>query len=449
MLLEFSVKNYKSFKDKMTFSMLAAPKQKGLDYSVVSKKVGSKAYKILSSAIIYGPNASGKTNIIGALDTLKHIILRGNIRNGDINNNPNVAAGALELIPNNTLNESEPVELSIKFVENGVSFSYQISIDLGIFLDIKHERKILKEVLFINEELLFERTDKLTFGDFRVIKGYIDKVFLDNQSSAIKIAKNNLRNDELFLTNGFRNIFSSKLVDTMLDWISEKLVVVYRADSVYLARKTNIQDSKSMYVVNILNKAAKTFGINSNGLGYTFDGDKKKTILCSLFQDDERSGVGIPADIFESYGTIRFVNLFPIMADALANGGVLVIDEFDASIHPMALMNIINIFHNNDVNINNAQLIVNSHNPIFLNSNLYRRDEINFVERDDDTHHSYHYTLADFGASGKYGVRKNEDYLKNYFINRYGGIKDIDFAPVFEEVIHNKKKVEEHAQEDK
>ena len=104
MLLGFSVKNYKSFKDKMTFSMLAASKQKGLDYSVVSKKVGSKIYKILSSAIVYGPNASGKTNIIGALDTLKHIILRGNIRNCDINNNHNVAAGALELIPNNTLN---------------------------------------------------------------------------------------------------------------------------------------------------------------------------------------------------------------------------------------------------------------------------------------------------------------------------------------------------------
>ena len=63
MLLEFSIKNYKSFKDKMTFSMLAAPKQKGLDYSVITKKIGSKTYKVLSSAIIYGPNASGKTNL--------------------------------------------------------------------------------------------------------------------------------------------------------------------------------------------------------------------------------------------------------------------------------------------------------------------------------------------------------------------------------------------------
>ena len=71
----------------------------------------------------------------------------------------------------------------------------------------------------------------------------------------------------------------------------------------------------------------------------------------------------------------------------------LVVDEFDASIHPMALMNIINIFHNDEINTKHAQLIFNTHNPIFLNPNLYRRDEINFIERDDDSHCSTHYTL--------------------------------------------------------
>ena len=169
-----------------------------------------------------------------------------------------------------------------------------------------------------------------------------------------------------------------------------------------------------------------------------------------MLKNGKNDDVVIPADIFESYGTIRFINLFPIIVEALVSGGVLVIDEFDASIHPMALINIINIFHNNDVNVNQAQLIVNSHNPIFLNSNIYRRDEINFIDRDDTTHCSTHYTLADFGTSGQYGVRNNEDYLKNYFVNRYGGIKDIDFTPVFETIIrNNQKKVEAHAQEDK
>lgn len=111
--------------------------------------------------------------------------------------------------------------------------------------------------------------------------------------------------------------------------------------------------------------------------------------------------VQLSAEMFESYGTIRFINMFPLVVNAILNGGTLVVDEFDASIHPMALMSIINVFHNDDININRAQLIFNTHNPIFLNSNLFRRDEIKFVERDDNTHFSKHYSLSDFGTAGK------------------------------------------------
>jgi hypothetical protein len=125
--------------------------------------------------------------------------------------------------------------------------------------------------------------------------------------------------------------------------------------------------------------------------------------------------------------------MFPLVIRALLTGGTLVVDEFDASIHPMALMSIINIFHNDEINKKHAQLIFNTHNPIFLNSNLFRRDEIKFVERDEETHKSILYSLSDFGTAGKDGVRKNEDYMKNYFISRYGAIRNIDLTPIFEE----------------
>ena len=117
------------------------------------------------------------------------------------------------------------------------------------------------------------------------------------------------------------------------------------------------------------------------------------------------------------------------------NGSTLVVDEFDASLHPMALMNIINIFHNDEVNIHHAQLIFNTHNPIFLNTNLFRRDEIKFVERDEETHCSNTYALSDFGTAGKNGVRKNEDYMRNYFVDRYGAIRNVDFLPIFEKLL--------------
>ena len=151
-------------------------------------------------------------------------------------------------------------------------------------------------------------------------------------------------------------------------------------------------------------------------------------MLCSILRDEL-----IPAEMFESYGTIRFVNEFPLVILALMTGGVLVMDEFDASIHPMALMSIINAFHNDEINKNHAQLIFNTHNPICLDSSLFRRDEIKFVERDEETGNSTHYALSDFRMKG--GGRKGEDYMNNYFVSRYGAIRDVDFAPLFEKII--------------
>lgn len=74
MLLEFGVSNYKSFKDRMLFSMVPALKQKGLDYSILTEVINKKTFKALCSSVVYGPNASGKSNIIGAMDTFKKIV---------------------------------------------------------------------------------------------------------------------------------------------------------------------------------------------------------------------------------------------------------------------------------------------------------------------------------------------------------------------------------------
>lgn len=119
---------------------------------------------------------------------------------------------------------------------------------------------------------------------------------------------------------------------------------------------------------------------------------------------DQKSAI-IAAEIFESYGTIRFINMFPLVIRAILTGGTLVVDEFDASIHPMALISIINIFHNDEVNVNNAQFIFKTHNPKFLNSNIFRRDEIKFVEREEENSNSVLYALSDFGTTGDRGVR--------------------------------------------
>ena len=433
MLIEFKTKNFKSFYEEMSFKMKPAPKQTGLDYSILTEKIEKKEYKGLSTSVIYGPNASGKTNIIGAMETLKSIVLRGNIDNVGYLNTPNVAALNLELIPNNTV-ESSPVDFYIKFIESKLLFEYHISMDLGPFMSNNYKRKILLEDLYINEKLVFHRGDELEIGDLNVIKDYLVNELSENINSIITVAKNNLNNLELFLTNGFKNMFSSKVVSILNDWFDKKFIVIYRADALQVIDTLENPNKKTIYIQKTINDAAKMFGITSNGLGYIYPKGKADPKLVSIFK--KKNHRVIPAEIFESYGTVRFVNMFPLIIEAIMNGCTLIVDEFDASIHPMALMSIINLFHNNDINKKNAQLIFDTHNPIFLNSNLFRRDEIKFVERSDENHFSIVYSLSDFGTSKDKGVRKHEDYMKNYFINKYGAIKDIDFTSIFESLLY-------------
>lgn len=446
MLLEFKTKNYKSFAEESSFSMVAAPKQKGLDYSLMKTKVKGKVIRGLCSSVIYGPNAAGKTNIIGAMDVFRAIVLRGNIRNSEEKSSPNPAAAALELIPNNNETEGKPVYFSVEFYEkegrDKYRISYELEMDLGAFLDEEYSRKIVSEKLFVNSEPIFQRTDELRIGNLKVIKEYLSDVAEQNAESVSEIAKISLSQDELFLTNGFKLVFSQKFTKLIVDWFTNKFMVIYRADSMQLIQRFADPKKKAVYVEKTTDKAAKLFGINSNAVGYVVSEDEPDAKLYSVFRDmQNKKSAAIAAEIFESYGTIRFINLFPLVIKAIQTGGTLVVDEFDASIHPMALMSIINVFHNDDINIHHAQLIFNTHNPIFLNSNLFRRDEIKFVERDDDNHQSILYALSDFGTTGDKGVRKHEDYMGKYFISQYGAIKDIDFTPIFEEILEREGEV--------
>ena len=431
MLLQFKAENFKSFLDEMDFSMTPAPKQKDLEYSILEHKIGNKTYKGLCSAIIYGPNASGKTNIISAMDVFKEIVLKGDIRNSDELRSPNISEGKLELIPNNLNRYPKPTKFYIRFVEGELLVEYELKIDLGLFLDRNYQRKIEFESLRINDKTIYERTDRIEFFNLKSIEKYLITEFRENEDSAKAIARNNLNETELFLTNGFKMMFSSKIVSFILEWFEEKFIVIYRADATEIKRKLDNTKGGKIFISRTTNDAAKLFGINSNALGYVVPEDGGEPQLCSIFKDN---GVAIPAKHFESYGTVRFINIFPLILKALVEGSVLVMDEFDANIHPMALMNIINIFHD-DINKKNAQLIFNTHNPIFLNANIVRRDEIKFVERDDETHLSAHYSLSDFKTSGSNGVRKADDYLKHYFLGRYGAVKDIDFYDLFETLI--------------
>src|SRR5690554_756371 len=137
----------------------------------------------------------------------------------------------------------------------------------------------------------------------------------------------------------------------------------------------------------------------------------------------------IPAELMESRGTLKLLD-FAIPFERLFNsGGVFVLDEFDATIHPEIIKGIIALFNDQEINKNRAQLIFTTHNPIYLDNKMFRRDQILFVGKDKDTYESIIYSLADFGSVD---VRNDHNYLINYFKGNYGALPFMDFSKLLE-----------------
>lgn len=429
MLLDFRIQNYKSFCEETRLSMMADPEQKGLDYSLFNIKNHDRDMSCLCSSVIYGPNAAGKSTVISAMDTFRSIVLRGNIRNSESNGSPNHAASNLSLIPNQMLTQPKPVGFFIDFLVDSYRIQYSIEMDLGLFLDTKHERDILSEVLTVNGCTIFERqSGSLKVEPCKDLAPLFSKTATTDNASAVMIAAESLNREELFLTGGFRIIFSHALVKLITDWFSIQLIVVYQADGSQLERYLSSMNENSGYISETLRDAIKLFGVTANPVRYVTERDCDAEFVSQIDFGDSHPAE-LPAEIYESYGTVRFISLFPLVIRAIETGATLVVDDFDASIHPMAIMNILNLFHNDALNTKHAQLVFVTHNPVYLNSNLLRRDEIKFVERDSDDHTSTLFALSDFGT----GIGEDEDFFKRYLENMYGALPEVDFSTFFKD----------------
>lgn len=433
MLLEFRLENFKSFEDPTVFSMVPTPKQTDLEYSLLKKKITGirKEQRALCSSVIYGPNASGKSNIICAVDFLRNVVLRGNILDSSSVSSLNPSASLLSLVPNSSLNKEKPVSLGITFLTEELKIDYDLELELGEFLDKSFERFVSYEALKINEKPIFERRK----DNIEVSKNKHSNARMKTEEGRKlinQLSKEGLHPKELFLSNGFKNIVSPGVANKVLSWFRNDLRILYHSENVRVGGGASSESNQ--FILELLSSAAKAIGSKSLSFSFDSDGaDKEKNVLFSVVKDVKGARTAINSEIYESYGTVRFMHMFPLILSAIKTGSVLFIDEFDASIHPMAIMSLINVFHNEEINKNGAQIIFNTHNPIFLNANLFRRDEIKFVDREEDNSSTI-YSLSDFGTSGSGGVRKTDDYMKNYFVDRYGAISRADFTDLISEL---------------
>lgn len=438
MLLTFSCKNFKSFRNETVLNMIPEKRLSELKYSILNEKVAGKNVDALSTSVIYGPNAAGKTSLINALSCFKRIVLRGNIRDEESDILNDRVSNAMRFVPFAFADTVEPVSFDISFATNAHKFRYVLSMHLGGFLDKDNERHIVFEQLLVNDKIVFTRTeDDVEYLELKPIEELLNIGYMRNKTSQVQVAMSrNLNPESLLLTSDFNSFCSKKIVSEIENWFVSGLMVMNSADRARVLPQGPVLSGNAVIDVDI-NKIAKEAGIFGTDFAYVRNEKDGSIRLVSVLKKDEASRRldGIDSELIESAGTLHLISIMPAVVMALRRGATFVVDEFDASLHPMIVMNILSIFHNDDVNVKKAQLIFNTHNPIYLNQKLLRRDEIKFVERNKDTKESILYSLSDFKANGAVSVRKTSDYMKNYFISRYGAIVDMDFTDIIKECL--------------
>lgn len=420
MLLNFSFSNFRSFKDESNLNLVPANIRE-ISYSILTQKA-DKQYKGLCSSVIYGANANGKSNALLAIEFLQKLIISGNINSQ--------RCIPIPLAPNFHNQSVEPIRLSIKFVHKKHLIDYTIAIGGVSFLGDFKDAYIEYEVLSVNSKPQFTRVKQnvdINYENTKLINSANIDIF-ETQ------ATESLLSDELFLTNGYKTLVDKDIYSILLDWFQTKLIVVRNVNYVSTTPKFDydiISDKNEGGVLlsdEIINKIAKAAGIDTTEIHFE-KSDKEAKPQAVSFID----GKGVIARFIESAGTMKIINFIPLVISVMVNGGTLIVDELDSSLHPSAVFSIVNAFHNDELNLKQAQLIFTSHNPIYQKAKIFRRDEIKFIEREDGV--STIYNLSDFGTSGENGVKNSTDIMKNYLNGSYGAIKFVDFSDVIREAV--------------
>ena len=408
MLIRFSFKNFKSFKNENCLDM-EATSLKEHEYNVA--KIDNGEY--LKVSAIYGANASGKTNVLQAFDYMKKRIL---VSDDSKKNSPIDEENVYSFMINN-----DPIALEVEILaKNNKIYKYGF--------------EFLKDTII--SEWLFEKRVNKFYSIFERENNNVsmkpnkisDLVNIDERTLFLNIYSKIDRNNE-----DFSNVYDWFVNSTYLDLGNPNF-------ERFINNRVSLKILSDENYKKELLKFIKTFDSGIEGIKTTPDSieavkSNNGIIDIEVIHKGEKGEVKALPFYLESNGTRKMFHLFDFFMDALKNGMVLFVDELDAKLHPLLTRYIINLFHNSDTNKGNGQLIYSTHDTVNLNKETFRRDEIWFAEKDKDGISEIYalsdYILEDDKNAGK-KVRNDATYNKDYLTGRYGAI------PVLEEfdIIH-------------
>lgn len=428
MLISYSFGNFRSFKDTATLNMKASSQT-----TFNENLIRTSNDRILPTAVIYGANASGKSNIISSLNTLRNIVIAGSVSR----NIPNLFD--LELLPFAHDIDNNPISFFIDFINENTHFNYELKLHVNKIR--KGPRFICFEQLAIiknkQKTILFTRnnnsvsipSEKSTLKTLGINASFLSEI----SQNLIK----NLSDEDLFLARGFKSIINMDMADMVIDFFANKVFVSnnFTQEGFGITIETEGKDNEDIVIWNSLIDAfvkGADFGPQQMLFKKQNNADNEdhtaNMALYSIYNTGKDSAI-IPSRLMESNGTLKLIDFAIAFQVFYNNGGLFIIDEFDAALHPEIVKGIIALFNNTRINRTGAQLVFTTHNPIYLNNRIFRRDQILFVEKDKDSYKSILYSLADFGSKD---VRNDENYMINYFKGKYSSLPYIDFSSLIE-----------------
>lgn len=391
MLCQFTVRNYKSIRDVITFDMQATAIKEHED-RIIKDKDG-EIYLPVSA--IYGPNGGGKSNVLEALNTLVSKVLR-----------PLYA----------TENNEDKAFIQKRIVIEPFAFSERKNEPTEFELFFRTDYAEYRYILHVKRDVVvYESLDRVKLETGRRSSLYIrdDKsIELKGDFMKLKVSDDLSRTLTLLSYLGITHK-ENAVVRDVINWFQFGVNFLNYGNPI---QEIRMAISESDDVKHLMLEMIQEMDLDIVDFRVEENDDNKIEVFTKHCVNQEEIELSLSD---ESSGTKKLFGLLPFIVKSLLTGTVLIIDELDAKIHPVLLRHIIMLFNDMNINRHKAQLIFTSHDLSNMNSDVFRRDEIWFVAKG-NSQNSKLYSLVEFKNEKGESVRKDARFDKQYLEGKYG-----------------------------
>ena len=426
MILQFSIKNYRAFREKAVLSLIASNYDKDTrenENIALNEKFG---LRLLKNAVIYGANASGKSKLLDAFGFMRHYVVNSSKegQKGDL-----IDVHPFKL---NSSTEKEPSEFEIIFIHKDILYRYGFEATKNkVISEWLYYKPKTKEIeLFYREGNKFD-THSRSFGKGKTV-----------------IKEGLVRDNALLLSVAAQ--FNDKTSINVLDWFKrlktlsglnesgyQGYTMSKTEDPIHKAKILDLLKAADLGIKDIqlqkleIDKLPKDLPKEVREKIIREMNDEKSELISDVLTSHKKydingrfiDNVNFSLDDDESSGTRKFFALTGPILDVIENGYTLIIDDLDSKLHPNLVCKIVSLFNSNELNPKNAQLIFNTHDTNLLSTGLFRRDQIWFTDKNKFGEAKL-YSLADFKSDE---VKKNESFEENYIRGKYGAVPFLGF----------------------